>query len=170
MSASSPDSVRRFDLAVQTSHIGVYCIALIAALLGRALGVFDLSLRWAVAGWLGSSACSMIFRELFRRGVDRRIVNPMWIAVDIVWPTIGVAVTGGINSPWFIWYLATASGAAFASTKRTVFVVSAVDTLAYLGVLMWLRQGPDPRPAGFPAPERAPVPFCAGRLFFLCGG
>ncbi len=140
MSASSPDSVRRFDLAVQTSHIGVYCIALIAALLGRALGVFDLSLRWAVAGWLGSSACSLIFRELFRRGVDRRIVNPMWIAVDIVWPTIGVAVTGGINSPWFIWYLATASGAAFASTKRTVFVVSAVDTLAYLGVLMWLGQ------------------------------
>jgi signal transduction histidine kinase/DNA-binding response OmpR family regulator len=140
MSASRSDSVRRFDVAVQTSHIGVFSIALIVALFGRALGVFGLSLKWAIVGWLGSSACSLIFRELFRRGADRRILNPIWIAVDIVWPTIGVAVTGGINSPWFIWYLAIASGAAFAATKRTVYVVSVANTLAYLGVLMWLGQ------------------------------
>ena len=140
MSASSTDSVRRFDLAIQTSHIGVYTIAVIAALVGRALGVFNLSLQWAIAGWIGASAISLIYRELFRRGVDRRIVNPLWIATDVVWPTIGVAVTGGINSPWFIWYLATASGAAFASSKRAVYIVSILNTLGYLSVLMWLGQ------------------------------
>ncbi len=140
MSAATSDSVRRFDLAVQTSHLGVFTIAFIVALVGRGLGVFALSLKWAIAGWLMSSAASLFFRELFKRGVDRRLVNPMWIAVDIAWPTIGVAVTGGINSPWFIWYLATASGAAFAASKRTVYVVSVFNTLAYLGVLMWLGQ------------------------------
>src|SRR5258708_37928831 len=102
MSAATSDSVRRFDLAVQTSHLGVFAIAFIVALVGRGLRVFELSLKWAIAGWLMSSAASLFFRELFKRGVDRRLVNPIRIAVDVAWPTSRVAVTGGMHGPWLV--------------------------------------------------------------------
>ncbi len=138
--SSTPDSVRRFDLAVQTSHIGVFTIGFLAGLIGRSLGVFGLSLKWAIGVWIVSCGLSLLFRALFKRGVDRRILNPLWIACDVAYPTIGVAITGGFDSPWYIWYLATASGAAFATTRRTVYVVSVVNTLAYLGVLTWMGQ------------------------------
>ena len=50
----------------------------------------------------------------------------------------GVAITGGLDSPWYIWYLASAAGAAFAATKRTVFVVCVANAAAYLVVLIWM--------------------------------
>jgi len=90
--------------------------------------------------WAAACICSLLFAMLYRRGVNRRILTPLWILCDIVWPTIGVAVTGGINSPWFIWYLATASGAAFASSKRMLGLVSVANIVAYLGVLMFIGQ------------------------------
>ncbi len=152
--------MRRFDLAVQTSHIGVFTIGFLVALIGRGLGVFALSLKWAIAIWIGSCACSLLFRMLFRRGIDRRIVNPLWIACDIAYPTLGVAITGGLDSPWFIWYLATASGAAFATSKRTVYVVSILNTLAYLGVLMAMGQI---------APIDSAFLYALTRMIFLFG-
>jgi signal transduction histidine kinase/DNA-binding response OmpR family regulator len=139
-SASSPDSVRRFDLAVQTSHLAVFTVGLVVALVGRSLGVFELSMRAAVALWLASCLCSLLFTALLKRGADRRFVTALWILCDVAWPTIGVAISGGIGSPWFIWYLATASGAAFAISKRVLGAVVVLSTVAYLGMLTALGQ------------------------------
>src|SRR5260221_11424239 len=101
MSAATSDSVRRFDLAVQTSHLGVFTIAFIVALVGRGLGVFALSLKWAIAGWRMSSAAPLFFRELFKRGVDRRLFNPMWMTAALAWHTIAVPGTAGRTVPYF---------------------------------------------------------------------
>src|SRR5829696_6406577 len=119
------ESVLRFDLAMQKSHALVYTAAFITSLAGKALGVFTLKLGVAAAAWIGAVACAMAMYALFARGVDRRLLNPIWIAVDIAFVTVGVAATGGIGSPFFIWYLAAASGAAFALGKRAAYLVGA---------------------------------------------
>ena len=129
------ESVQRFDLAMQKSHLLVYTAAFITALAGKALGVYALNFAVALGGWLGACACAIAMYALYARGVDRKFLNPIWIAVDVAFVTVGVAATGGISSPWFIWYLAAASGAAFAAGKRAAYVVSVINGVAYVAVL-----------------------------------
>jgi len=137
---SDRESVLRFDLAVQKSHPLVYTAAFLTALAGHALGVFVLNLPAGIAVWLISFACTAAMYALFRRGIDRRILNPILIGADTLLVTLGVYASGGINSPWFIWYLATAASTAFAVGKRAAYIVSLANTVAYIGVLVIMGQ------------------------------
>ncbi len=138
---SSPvSSVTRFDLAIQRNHFFVYTIGFLVGLLGHVLGVYPAILWIGVTMWAFGCVSSAILYVLYRRGVDRRYLNPIWITVDLIVVTSGVYATGGINSPWFIWYVATSSGAAFASGKRTTFVVIAATVIAYLGVIFFMHE------------------------------
>src|SRR4051794_22926613 len=115
---SDRESVLRFDLAVQKSHPLVYTAAFLTALVGYVLGVFTLNVPAAVAIGVISITCAAAMYALFRHGIDRSILNPIWIGADVVLVSLGVYATGGTNSPWFIWYLATAASTAFAVGKR----------------------------------------------------
>ena len=137
---SDRESVLRFDLAVQKSHPLVYTAAFLTALIGHALGVFVLNIPVAIAIGLVSLACAGAMYALFRRGIDRRILNPVWIGTDIFLVTVGVYATGGSASPWFIWYLATAASTAFAVGKRASYIVSLANAIAYTGVLVFMGQ------------------------------
>src|ERR1043165_1908961 len=130
------ESVRRFDLALQRSHILVFSAGTLAGLIASWLNVFRLSVAWSVAGWVTSCICALIFHELFRRGVSRRILNPLWLAVDVLIVDPGISASGGIRGAWFIWYLPAAAAAAFASGKRAAHLVSIASAVSYLAVLM----------------------------------
>jgi signal transduction histidine kinase/CheY-like chemotaxis protein len=134
------ESVLRFDLAVQKSHPLVYTAAFVTALAAHALGVFVLNVPVAVAILLTELTCAAAMYALFRRGADRRVLNPIWIGVDILLVTTGVYATGGIGSPWFIWYLATAASTAFAAGKRASYLVSLANAVAYIAVLFFMGQ------------------------------
>ena len=121
---SDRESVLRFDLAVQKSHALAYTAAFFTALAGHALGVFVLDIAAATAVWLISLTCPAAMYALFRRGIAREILNPIWIGADLLFVSIGVYGTGGTNSPWFIWYLASAAATAFAVGKRASYIVS----------------------------------------------
>ena len=136
----TPASVLRFDLAVQRNHLFVYVLALLTSLAGRALGVFPLRLDVASFYFVFACACSLTLYQLFKRGIDRRYLNPVWVTVDMIFVTIGVYVTGGITSPWFIWYVATASAAAFAIGKTAAYLTIAGNTVCYIGVLTLMGQ------------------------------
>jgi signal transduction histidine kinase/CheY-like chemotaxis protein len=138
--APEPSSVLRFDLAIQRNHLLVYTLALMTALAARALGVLPLRLGTAFVLWAVASGSALIVYALFRRGIDRRILNPIWIANDVLLLTIAVSITGGITSPCYIWYAATASAAAFASGRRAAWIASAANVVAYLGMLLWTKQ------------------------------
>jgi signal transduction histidine kinase/CheY-like chemotaxis protein len=137
VASSEPrESVVRFDLAVQKSHIYVYAGALVVSLIGSALGVFPLRFWPAIFCWVASSAIAVLFHELFRRRVSRNVLNPLWLATDVVLVTSAVFATGGINSPWYLFYLTIGAVAAFAAGKRAAYAVCVVSALAYLGILM----------------------------------
>ena len=133
-------SVLRFDLAFQRNHLLVYTAALVTALAGKALGAFPLRLDAAIFYYLFSCLTSIALYVLFARGIDRRYLNPVWLTVDIFYVTLGVYVTGGIGSPWFIWYVATASAAAFAISKKAAYWASLANTVGYLGTLYLMGQ------------------------------
>ncbi|HKS23846.1 MAG TPA: response regulator [Thermoanaerobaculia bacterium] len=137
---SARESILRFDLNVQRRHLYVYCAALATALIGSALGVFPLHATLAVMLCGGSAVGSGIFYWLYSRGVDRRILNPLWMAVDVIAVTVGVYVTGGLGSPWFIWYLTTTAAAAFVGGSWTIVAVGVANTVAYLTVLLLMGQ------------------------------
>ncbi|HEX6161138.1 MAG TPA: response regulator, partial [Thermoanaerobaculia bacterium] len=128
----------RFDLNVQRNHLFVYLIGFLVSVSGMVLGVIPLRLDLAVLVLVVSCASAATFYALFQRGADRRILNPLWMTINIVLATIGVYATGGIDSPWFIWYVASASAAAFASGKAAAYLVSLGNTVAYLALLLWM--------------------------------
>ena len=135
-----PSSVLRFDLAFQRNHLLVYAAALLTALVGRALGVFPLRLDVAIVYFLFACLTSGALYYLFARGIDRKYLNPIWLAVDIFYVTLGVYVTGGVGSPWFIWYVAAASAAAFAIGKKAAYLASLANTVCYLTTLYLMGQ------------------------------
>jgi signal transduction histidine kinase/CheY-like chemotaxis protein len=137
---SSPalSSVIRFDLAIQRNHFFVYTVGLVAGLAGHLLHVHPTIVWIGVTMWAFGCVSSAILYVLYRRGVDRRWLNPVWMTVDLIIVTSGVYATGGIDSPWFIWYVATTSGAAFAAGKRTTYAVIAATVIAYIGVIFFM--------------------------------
>jgi signal transduction histidine kinase/CheY-like chemotaxis protein len=137
---SDRESVLRFDLAVQKSHPLIYTAAFFAALAAQTLGVFVLNIPVAVAILLIELAVTASLYALLRRGADRRILNPVWIGTDIFLVTLGVYATGGIASPWFIWYLAAAASTAFVLGKTASYVVSLANAVAYVAVLLFMGQ------------------------------
>jgi signal transduction histidine kinase/CheY-like chemotaxis protein len=134
------ESVVRFDLAVQKSRLFVYTAALLTSLAGDALGVFTLDLSFAIAMWLLSCATAAAFHELYRRRLPRTTLNAISLATDSLFVTAGVYATGGIVSPWFIWYLASAAAAAFAVSKRAAYVMCVVNSVVYLALLCAMGQ------------------------------
>ena len=138
--APEPSSVLRFDLAIQRNHLLVYTLAFLSALAGRALGVFPLRIDVAVLLWGLACASALVLYALYKRGLDRRYLNAVWMANDIFLLTLGVYATGGIDSQCFIWYAATASAAAFAGGRKAAWIASAANTVAYLGLLLWMGQ------------------------------
>jgi signal transduction histidine kinase/CheY-like chemotaxis protein len=134
------DSLLRFDLAVQRNHLFVYTAALITSLIGRALGVFPLNVAAALTAWAAACAVAIAFYVLYKRGASRRVLNPLWLATDVLLVTVGVSATGGINSPWFLWYVSVAGAAAFASGKHAAYIVSIAGAISYIGSLILLGQ------------------------------
>src|ERR1051325_2386275 len=134
------DSRLRFDLAVQRSRMLVYTAGCGTALVGRALGAFPVRIDVVIGVWIVSIAAGAILYTLARRGVDHRAVFFLSAVSDLVVTTIGVYATGGIGSPWFIWYLGGAGGAAFVSGKRGAILVTAANFAAYLGLLVFMGQ------------------------------
>ncbi|HJQ36959.1 MAG TPA: response regulator, partial [Thermoanaerobaculia bacterium] len=142
MSERLPESasVLRFDLAIQRNHLLVYTLGLLTGLAGAVLGVFSLDLFWAFLIFGTGCVSSVVFYLLFRQGINRRILNPFWLAINIALVTTGVYASGGVRSPWYIWYIASACVAAFASGKLAAYLVSIGNTVAYIGTLLLMQQ------------------------------
>ncbi|HEV8432002.1 MAG TPA: response regulator [Thermoanaerobaculia bacterium] len=162
------ESVVRFDLAIQKSHIYVYSGALLVSLIGRAFGVFPLRLAMAAFCWVASSAIALLFYELFRRRHSRSVLNPLWLATDVILVTSAVFATGGINSPWYLFYLTIGAAAAFAVGKRVAYVVCVASALAYLGMLVLAGQAV-PFDANF-LRALTRMLFLFGASFYFLGG
>jgi signal transduction histidine kinase/CheY-like chemotaxis protein len=141
MSVPAPPSpVVRFDLAIQRNHLFVYAIGFVMGMAGHALGVYRISFPVAVAVFLISYTSAGVLYVLYRRGINRLYLNPVWMATDVLCCTLCVYGTGGIASPWYIWYAAAASAAAFASGKKAAWSVVGASVVSYIAMLVAMGQ------------------------------
>ncbi|HEX6641760.1 MAG TPA: response regulator [Thermoanaerobaculia bacterium] len=140
MSPRAPEPVVRFDLAIQRNHAFVYTLGFLLSLIGPLLGVFPIRLSVALVVLVLSVSSAIVLWSLYRRGIDRRYLNPIWMAIDVLCCSLCVYGTGGIDSPWYVWYAAAASAAAFASGKTAAYAVSIASFVAYLATLMLMGQ------------------------------
>ncbi len=137
---ASRDAVMKFDLGVLRNHFLSYTLGFFMALVGRAVGAFPLRLSAALVLLASSLLMVAMLRALLLRGVHRDWINASWMVSNVIFNTVGIYASGGIDSPWYIWYIANASAAAFAHTKQAAYLVSAGNTIAYLGLLLWMGQ------------------------------
>jgi len=162
------ESVLRFDLAVQRSRVFAYFAALITALVGWSLHVFDVDLLQILLVWIASSALAGTSYFLLRAGGPRDLIHPLTLLGDIAFITVGVWLSGGVNSPWYLWYLAPASAAAFVMGRRAAYVTGILNSIAYLSVLLAMGQATIGNDVFYTAIARMVFLFGAS-YFFLTG-
>ncbi len=163
------DSIYRFDLAVQKSRLLVYAAAMVTSFVGRALHVFSLGFFSTLIAWLCSSSVILLAYFLYKRQlVPRTILNPLTIAWDIITITVGVYLTGGMDSPWYLWYLSPAAAAAFVMGRRASYITMLVNSLAYVAMLAATGSAPIGTPLFYTAITR--MVFLFGVAYFFLTG
>jgi signal transduction histidine kinase/CheY-like chemotaxis protein len=166
--SSEHERVQRFDLAVQRSHLIVFSAALVTAWIGRSLGVFPLRLDLMIVLWVATCGSAITFYILFARGIDRRILNPIWMMVNVLFVTFGVWATGGITSPWYIWYVAASSVAALAGGKTAAFTVVVAHDILYVALIVAMGQATFFNDVFYLAVTR--MLFITGASYFVLAG
>jgi signal transduction histidine kinase/DNA-binding response OmpR family regulator len=136
--------VRR-NLRLQRSRLASYTAALLLAVLLRTLGSLEISWRHVIilySASLLSVGLSSLFLRSRRSG---RTTGPLaWLPVglDMLFISSCVYFSGGVNSPWYIWYLSNMLAAAFMGGTASALIVAVASSLAYFGVLALLGQLP----------------------------
>ena len=135
------DSLPGAELVTQRHRALTYLLAGAAMLLSRV--VLDVRLTFGLAIF-GVGALSVVWFSLLalraRRTNRWTHMAAWWIACDLILVTAMILVTGGVSSPWFVWYLACAGAAVTYLRLRTAVAFAAASTLLYLGALAALGQ------------------------------
>jgi signal transduction histidine kinase/DNA-binding response OmpR family regulator len=133
------DSRLRFDLRLQRSRLAVHLMAAAVALVGKVGGVIDVDYPQGLSLLSVSILSAVLFSELYRRKVDRRLgldLQPLWMGLDVAIITYGVYLTGGLESPWYLWYLSNTGAAAFVRGTRGAVAVGVLDAVCYVLLLV----------------------------------
>ncbi len=137
--STEADGLLRFNVAMQQSRAIFYVVALVTGLIAIQWDALRGSIAQAfLLGSLGI-ASALGFWAAFANRIDRRWrfdLNPLWLLTDVVLITLGVYISGGWNSPWFLFYIANSASAAFVGGRYLAIGVSLANAVAYLGVLL----------------------------------
>jgi len=137
-SSDADKDLRRAKIAQRDRAIGFALSALCAvpASLAGALNIrFVPSLVLLAIGL----ASTVVFTRLAVRAHRAHTRLPRmiwWLVTDIVLITLIVPLTGGVQSPWWIWYLASMGSAAAYRGRRFAVLASVVMAASCFGVLL----------------------------------
>ncbi len=129
-----------FHVSVQHSRIIVYNFSFAIGLLAWLLDGIELKFWPLLAVLIAAnlSALSIIWTYKRTGGLERRLdLAPAWMGVDVLFITAAVALTGGFNSPWYVWYIANTAAAAFVKGARAAVLVMTANAAAYLGLMAY---------------------------------
>lgn len=149
--SSDSDSLLRFHVAMQKSRALVYATAFVIGYGAIAAGVMKASVA---AGFLATATgivSALVIWFLYERGLGQVAgIELGWISLwlDTILITIGVYISGGSESPWFLFYLANASGAAFLGGRNAAYTIAAGNSAGYIGAVV-LSGSAHPFDAGF---------------------
>src|SRR5690349_21343895 len=122
-STGDAESRRRFNVAAQTTRLVIYGLAGAFAVVSRATGHLPADVPAAVSVVAVGMGTTFALRALFARGIEviagisLHVAAPLLDTALITW---AVALTGGLASPWFLWYLSNTAGAAFYGRREAL--------------------------------------------------
>ncbi|MBZ0111392.1 MAG: hypothetical protein K8J08_02920, partial [Thermoanaerobaculia bacterium] len=125
----------RLRLIVQRERATIFTLALVVAMGLRLAGFLDVPYRQIGFLVLLTNASALILIYLYRRGVPHLWLDLCWMGLDIYFISYAVYFTGGVESPWYPWYLPVISGAAFVMGQRAAFATFLASLGAYLVTL-----------------------------------
>jgi len=154
----------RFHLAAQRNRLVVMILMGGIAAAARLLGMIDFPWPgwWAIL--LAGTGSVGIFMLLHRRADARggsRYLHLGWLSLDLVLITASIWLIHDASPLWLIWYLTTATAAAFVAGRHTANFFIAASVVAYLAVLVAMG-----KVTGFGTPLLGAL----GRLGLLFGG
>jgi diguanylate cyclase (GGDEF)-like protein len=141
--AKLDDSLLHSELVTQRNRAVTYAVAGAAMLLTRVVGLYDVHYAWNLAIFgLGilSVGCFSLLAMRAQRANRRANVAAWWIACDMVLVTAMVCATGGVSSPWWVWYLGCAGAAMTHLRLRLAVAFAAVAAFLYFGALAAMGQ------------------------------
>jgi signal transduction histidine kinase/CheY-like chemotaxis protein len=136
--ATTQDGLRRFNRAVQRSRGTTFLITFLVFVVGRVSGVISGSVPLYALLTVLAVGSAWFFHALYARGIDRRLPFPLhrvWMAIDVIFLSISIPLTGGLDSPWYIWQLSNVAAAAFVCGRRAMLWVSAANIAGYVAIL-----------------------------------
>lgn len=129
----------RVALAAQRDRLIAFSLSGLVAVLANLAGVLDVnypvSLTLLATGLLSVWFFHYAAKRSFRKTGRVRLVG-WWLAFDIAIITAMVPFTGGVSSPWWIWYLTCAGTAALHRGRRSVLAVAGGIAALYAVVLV----------------------------------
>jgi diguanylate cyclase (GGDEF)-like protein len=141
--AKPDDSLLHSELVTQRNRAVTYAVAGAAMLLARVVGLYDVHYLWTVAIFglgLASVGCFSLLALRASRANRHAGLAPWWIACDMVLVTAMIYATGGVSSPWWVWYLGCGGAAMTHLRLRPAVAFAAVAALLYFGVLTAMGQ------------------------------
>jgi len=133
------DGLLRFNLAMQRSRAFVYIFSLFFGTIAIRVGVLSGSLLRGYSIVAAGVASAIAFYYIYKAGLDRRLkwqLYWIWLLIDTAAVTMGVHMSDGVRSPWYLFYLAISACAAFTAGAGVAWIVSSFNALAYLGLLL----------------------------------
>lgn len=130
---------QRFYRRVQRDRAVAFTVAALAAVVAHVSGFVVIDVSAALGVLCFGYASSLVFFGLYSTRWTRRHARrlaPFWMACDIAIVTSLVYLTGGVASPWFLWYLACAGAAALVGGLPWVVAVAVASAIAYVAVLV----------------------------------
>ncbi|MEJ2367544.1 MAG: response regulator [Acidobacteriota bacterium] len=127
----------RFKQRIQIHRAVVYLFSTVIVVFFHEVGWMKADLKQGFPA-VAIALLSALFFYLFYEKHWRLRIEPAWILLDSILITWAVAFTGGADSPWFPWYLASVSAAAFVMGIWWAAAFMVLDTIGYLGVLTYL--------------------------------
>lgn len=137
--ANGREPLQRFKLAVQRNRIIFYTFAVGIALIFKLIGVFHIGYSVIIGIWAVAVASAYALRAVYAKWW-RLALDPVWFVLDAALVTFAVYATGGANSPWFPWYVASMGGAAVAGGFEWAIIMALLDLTAYMSILMAMGQ------------------------------
>jgi signal transduction histidine kinase/CheY-like chemotaxis protein len=124
---------------MQRSRAFVYLFALAFGTLAIRAGVLSGSLSYGYSIVAGGVGTAIVFYYVYRARLDRKLgwsLYWIWLLLDTAAVTAGVYMSGGVRSPWYLFYLAISACAAFTAGAGVAWIISSINAAAYLGLLL----------------------------------
>ena len=137
---SSGDSRFRFDIAIQKTRFALYCSSYLIGVVALKLGVISIDFVLGTILVAVAIVSSLVIAHLHKAGFEQKTgINLLyvWTCLDIIAISTGVFMMGGLESPWFLWYLTVWAAAAFTGGSRVSFLLAGFSAICY-GTALWL--------------------------------